>query len=502
LLSAEQQTVFRRLAVFVGSWMLDAAEQVVPSVHEQIDVLACMAALVDHSLVIRASEIDGIPRFGMLTTIWEFAREQLEATGDAPAVQARHATWFLLFAEQQHARHLYLPGSRATAAYPDLRAALAWLHEHGDPEDHLRLASTMLTFWSADQRATEFITLATQALERGAPRESRARADLLCTVAMLHHFLGDDDQALALVHEGLSVLRAQPLSLALAWGLRVLGQLAQEQGHYEQALTHLTDALDVAHQVGATALESWIYGFLAFCASGVGEHDRARELAELAIARARSSPEYSGNLGNALNIRAVVLAIGGHDTQAVPSFGDSIRQLWEDGDIGNLPMPLAGLAHVTERLGQPDRAAILAGGIAVVCTRLNCVLFMPERALHERTITAARSTLGVERFQERFEKGRAMPLDDAVSFALDTANTLLVPATVVAPARAAGIPRLTARELDILRLIADGKPDREIAETLFISPRTVTSHVTNILNKLGVNSRSAAAAFAIRHDLV
>ena len=61
---------------------------------------------------------------------------------------------------------------------------------------------------------------------------------------------------------------------------------------------------------------------------------------------------------------------------------------------------------------------------------------------------------------------------------------------------------LTQRELDVLRLIVDGQPDREIAETLFISPRTVTTHVTNILNKLGVNSRSAAVAYAVRNGLV
>ena len=54
----------------------------------------------------------------------------------------------------------------------------------------------------------------------------------------------------------------------------------------------------------------------------------------------------------------------------------------------------------------------------------------------------------------------------------------------------------------MLRLIVDGKPDREIAETLYISPRTVTTHVTNILNKLGVSSRAAAAAYAVRHELV
>jgi DNA-binding NarL/FixJ family response regulator len=56
--------------------------------------------------------------------------------------------------------------------------------------------------------------------------------------------------------------------------------------------------------------------------------------------------------------------------------------------------------------------------------------------------------------------------------------------------------------LDVLRLVAEGRKDREVAETLFISRRTVTTHVTNILNKLGAESRSAAVAYAVRHGLV
>ena len=60
---------------------------------------------------------------------------------------------------------------------------------------------------------------------------------------------------------------------------------------------------------------------------------------------------------------------------------------------------------------------------------------------------------------------------------------------------------LTAREAEVLRLLAQGLSDREIAEALFISPRTVHGHVTNLLAKLGLESRTAAAAFAVRHGL-
>ena len=62
--------------------------------------------------------------------------------------------------------------------------------------------------------------------------------------------------------------------------------------------------------------------------------------------------------------------------------------------------------------------------------------------------------------------------------------------------------RLTPREGEVLRLIAEGRTDREIADALFVSRRTVTTHVTSILGKLEVSSRSAAVAYSVRHGLV
>ncbi len=62
--------------------------------------------------------------------------------------------------------------------------------------------------------------------------------------------------------------------------------------------------------------------------------------------------------------------------------------------------------------------------------------------------------------------------------------------------------RLTPRQLEVLRLIAEGKSDREIGEALYISPRTVMRHVSGILNALGVESRTAAATVAIREDII
>jgi DNA-binding NarL/FixJ family response regulator len=100
-------------------------------------------------------------------------------------------------------------------------------------------------------------------------------------------------------------------------------------------------------------------------------------------------------------------------------------------------------------------------------------------------------------FAGAWAAGEALPLDEAIAEALavDAAEVAAAPA---APAALAGV---TPREREVLRLLAEGRSDREIAAALFISRKTVGVHVSHLLAKLGVPSRTAAAAYAHRHGL-
>jgi DNA-binding NarL/FixJ family response regulator len=122
--------------------------------------------------------------------------------------------------------------------------------------------------------------------------------------------------------------------------------------------------------------------------------------------------------------------------------------------------------------------------------------------MYERAASAAREVLGDETFTARWAAGRSLSLDEATALTREVAAAAMVsepPASSPDPMTRYG---LTSRELEVLRLVAEGRSNREIADALFISVPTVKSHLTNILGKLDLPSRSAATAYAHTHGLL
>jgi DNA-binding CsgD family transcriptional regulator len=150
-------------------------------------------------------------------------------------------------------------------------------------------------------------------------------------------------------------------------------------------------------------------------------------------------------------------------------------------------------------LGRPAHAARLLGA-ADAAKNLTGI----RRAAMEPY--AAHITAGVKErleppvFAAAWDEGCQLSLTDAVAESLTTAAALAA-ARSVSDAGTAG-PNLTPRERDILRLLVEGRSDKEIAAALFIGARTVQTHVGNLFAKLGVNARAEAAAVAVRRGLV
>ena len=159
--------------------------------------------------------------------------------------------------------------------------------------------------------------------------------------------------------------------------------------------------------------------------------------------------------------------------------------------------------------GASTRDAMWAARLWGAAESLREAIGMPlppvDRVDYERSVAAARAQLGEKTFVAAWEEGRTMTAEQALAAQGAVMGPAPLPPDQPSPAPAKSAPTypndLTQREVEVLRLVAAGSSNQEIADRLVISERTVNSHLVHIFNKLGVNSRAAAAAFAIRQKL-
>jgi DNA-binding NarL/FixJ family response regulator len=144
------------------------------------------------------------------------------------------------------------------------------------------------------------------------------------------------------------------------------------------------------------------------------------------------------------------------------------------------------------RRGNAAAAARWCGAEEALRAALGMELSSARRASHERTITAVRAALGEAAFTTSWSEGRGLSADQVV------AEVLAGTDTAAAEPAALDDARLSPREREVFRLLVSGHSDREIADALFITRRTASKHVSAILAKLGVPSRTAAVAFAMQ----
>ncbi len=175
-------------------------------------------------------------------------------------------------------------------------------------------------------------------------------------------------------------------------------------------------------------------------------------------------------------------------------------------DIGLVASCLEGLAAVVAAQGELTWAARLWGAAEVHREVIGAPLPPVDHAAYQDSIATARSHLGDKTFAAVWAEGRTMTPEQALAAQapvmlpqpLSAKQSSISPAkpTVTYP------DGLTAREFEVLRLLAQGLTDAQIAEQLVISPRTVNNHLTSIYQKIQVSSRSAATRYAVDQHLV
>ena len=464
-----------------------------------------MEALVDQSLLVRDTGADGEPRFRMLETIREYGLERLEA-GEEAAARAAHARYFLGLAwalrPLANTRSTRAPLDRLEADDANLRAALAWLDECGPVTDFVRMVTACYTFLFALSRFGEAETWLNraQAARDGAPAADRAR--LIIGIGELFMVKGQFTQADAMLAEGLPLMRALDDPFDLAMALISRGASCNYGGKYSAAEAFLNEALSVAKAIADTTLQAAVAGRalanLSISARGQGDLALAAARSEEALDRYHGEDLELAETRTLIDLGDIARDQGDHYL-AVARYQASIELTGERGELRLVADALAGIASAAIAWGQHRAALLLFGAANALRERIGFGMLLPvDVAMLDRDLAALRASLGERTANATLAGGQALPLAEAKRVA----------AAVTAPADGEGTPSgeahvpLTSRERDVLRLLVARRTDREIAEALFLSPRTVHWHVTSILGKLGAGSRREAAALAVADGLV
>jgi predicted ATPase/DNA-binding CsgD family transcriptional regulator len=503
LLTTDEQTLFRRLAVFVEGFDLEAAEAVAGRVDAAgVDVFSGVEALADQSLVRRVEPVESTPRFGMLETIREFGLERLEVAGEGEEIRGAHSAHYLAVSERAEPELLgprpdvWL--DRLTADHGNLATSLRFFADAGDAPAGARLAGALREYWYATGRWAEGRAWLERALSQAAELPDGVAAKALVAAGFLAHYQGDDNRALPLLEQGLELLQRVGDEREEAYAQYLLGVAAEDRGDYTAATELLAEAVRRFRSVGDATNAAYGEAHLGIVA--LGERDAARAAAHGEVARALA--KEAGSLGP----RAVAVLLlgdaardGGDLATAAERYSEylELTAATLHGASEDLARAAAAVAVLATERGEPERAARLLGASERLRETVGLALALPERAAYERAGAQARDELGDEAFGRAVADGRAFAPREAL-VEVEDALALRKPASEVSEAAAAG---LSPRETEILRLIAAGKSNREIADMLFLSVRTVERHITNLYAKIGARGRADATAFALRRGV-
>ena len=508
LLSQEEARLFRRLAVCVGGFSLEAVEWVADvgtvdgaGTSPESHPLGVLAALVDKSLLQPLQTEGAEPRFAMLETVREFALEQLAATDEAEAIKAAHAAYLVDLAEHAFP-HLLGPDerlwqARIGAELGNLRAALTWALAH-DVEAALRIAAPLWVYWSINH-LPEGRRWSTAALAHSAPVPDIVRSRALTTEAALACLVGDFAAGEAAATEAAALAESAGDALGEARARWVIGSNRLSAGQTEGTARELDRALRLFAQATMSTDRAWTAyaratrGAVAFM---LGEIDEGVVFYEQAVAEVRASGSVGITIVILSDFAGWLITLG--DASRARSLLEEALSLAVD-----FPEPalagtaLVGLALTAAVEGAAELAARLLGVIEAMLLRSGLSLPVHYQNRVDRATELAVEALGAESFAAARKPGRADP--DAVIAAV-LGRPFVLPA---APhGEHVGAFGLSPREREVLALLVAGHSDREIADALFVSYRTVTHHVAAILGKLGARSRAEAAVRGVRDGLV
>lgn len=517
------------------------------TIHDPLSsILDRIASLLDKSLLQPASPSgppDDEPRLTMLVTLREFAAEQLRDSEEVVAIQHAHAAYYLHLEET--ASKLFGPEQktwldRLELEHDNLRAALQWALEQDEAELALRLSSALGRFWLLRGYLSEgngWMTLVLDKARMGLV-STQLKARTLHAAGLLAMYQGDFRRADALCRESLALCRQQADKAGIAAALQGLAQVAMRIGEFATARMMREESLSIYRQLKDRWGIASSLVYLGLIDWMQGEYETARQRSEEGLACFREVGDPQG-IAQALQSLGWVMLSQDDGAAARPLLEESRLICQASGDRAGLARSLTamGMAVLQQHdytlaqvlleesliilielrdrfhlascfgimnalaieVGRPVQAVQIYSATDILMTTLGAAMPAYFRASLAHSLASARSQLDEAAFANALAEGRTITPEQIL------AMPPLLPQrpNLEPPASPDNYPAgLTGREVEVLRWLAQGLTNVQIAERLIVSPYTVNAHLRHIFNKLDVPSRAAATRYAIEHNLV
>jgi predicted ATPase/DNA-binding CsgD family transcriptional regulator len=536
LLNTDEQRLFRWLSVFVGGCTFEVAKVICEQASlDNLDSLVNKSLLGQH-------ETDHSPRLSMLETIREFGLEQLNHTHELESARRAHAAYYLTFAEDAQRG---LTGAdqkswlqRLEREQDNMRAALHWAIERSEVEFAQRMAGALQPFWFRRGRWSEGRRWLEDslAMESSSTLNQSIRANALYGAGKLARFQGDFAHARVLCEQSLEIYRTLADQTGVLKTLAQLCRITRFQVDQKAMKAFMTEAASLIETLPDNVVKGEAYTDMALTMLDFSTPKFQPEVTRYLAESERIHRALNNQSGLALASlhRGIRASFEGDFTLAKERFEEAERLALELGDVRVLSRMAGGSALLDlhegdfaaarrrletsiqqyDSMGDPQlhfniiwlATVLQKQGLDVWSARvLGMADVLPGIRLFNAVVAAymeqfllgdihaeLRAELGEQVFTNEIAAGRQLSLDDL---------RVIPHPQEHAPPSAPGTA-LTARELEVLRLLAQELSNPEIAERLVISRRTVDAHLRSIYGKLGVKSRDAAIRVAGEKQLI
>ena len=488
LLCEKQRRLWARLSVFAGGFDAEAAATVCSDLElPDENFPEVMAALVESSVLQRDQTLKA-PRYLMLETVRHYGRGRLREQGEELQLQTRHRDWILQLvqaaatfdkAQPEAFKAVHLERDNVWNAMEFSR------RQPGQAAVGQEICGSLTNYWLSRGPLRDIRRYLGSLLPQAEPNTA-FRARCLTGVALFSDALDDAMTAQAMAQEALDIAsQLDDLDLAgWAAGALLFAAFVLEQPDSVAGLSQTM--LEAGRSTGSQSMIAIAMHYTCLNWLGQGKVDDVIEIGEAGVAICREAGDFFTR-GMLLNSLAEARRRRGELSAAEALAREGVGCKHALDDRRGLAALIETLAWIACDWRDAVRAATLLGCAQSLRESMAIPLLAPYVVRHKACEERTRELKGDAWFDRALLTGMAMSVGDGVDYVLGQAEPK--PARPPAKSQTA----LSRRELEIARLLAEGLTNREIASRLFISRRTVDTHVTNMLNKLGVSSRTQLA---------